>query len=91
MEHVERLPKFECHKVVEAAKISIVMESALSLRHDVAGRGTRGVAVPVTAEWMQRHKPEVGGYFVQYPDGYQSYSPAKSFEDGYTLLDEERL
>lgn len=28
-----------------------------------------------------------GGYFVRYEDGYQSWSPAEAFENGYTPLD----
>jgi hypothetical protein len=38
----------------------------------------------VSAEYLAKHKPEVGGYFVVYTDGYESYSPAKAFEEGYT-------
>jgi hypothetical protein len=30
--------------------------------------------------------PEVGWYYVQYPDGYESFSPAAAFEEGYTLI-----
>ena len=41
---------------------------------------------PVSREFMFKHKPEVGGYFVQYADGYKSFSPAKAFEEGYTRL-----
>ena len=48
--------------------------------------------VHVNAEWIHRHKADdrgaaslIGGYFVQYADGYQSWSPAKAFEDGYVL------
>lgn len=40
----------------------------------------------VDAAYMQKHKPQAGGYFVQYEGGYQSFSPAKEFEDGYTLI-----
>lgn len=40
----------------------------------------------VDAEFLAKHKPEVGGYFVQYDDGYKSFSPAKAFEEGYTLI-----
>ena len=40
----------------------------------------------VDAEFMRRNKPEVGGYYVVYEDGYRSYSPAKAFEDGYSLI-----
>lgn len=37
----------------------------------------------VSDAWFLRHKPEVGGYFVEYDDGYKSYSPAQPFEKGY--------
>lgn len=40
----------------------------------------------VPPAFVAKHKPEVGGYFVQYADGYQSYSPAKAFEEGYTRI-----
>ncbi len=42
--------------------------------------------IPLTAEFLSKHKPEAGGYFVLYADGYTSFSPAKAFEEGYTLL-----
>lgn len=40
----------------------------------------------VSHEWYAKHKPEAGGYFVVYDDGYKSYSPAPAFEAGYSLL-----
>ena len=40
----------------------------------------------VTAAFLAKHKPEVGGYWVQYADGYESFSPAAAFEEGYTLI-----
>lgn len=40
----------------------------------------------VDAKFLYKHKPEVGGYFVQYDDGYKSFSPAKAFEEGYTRI-----
>jgi len=40
----------------------------------------------VSAEFLAKHKPEVGGYWVQYADGYQSFSPAAAFEEGYTRI-----
>ena len=36
--------------------------------------------------YYEKHRPEPGGYYVVYDDGYKSYSPAKAFEDGYTLI-----
>jgi len=40
----------------------------------------------IDADFILKHRPEAGGYFVVYDDGYQSFSPAKAFEEGYTLL-----
>lgn len=40
----------------------------------------------VSAEFVSKHKPEAGGYWVLYEDGYQSFSPTAAFEDGYTLI-----
>jgi hypothetical protein len=40
----------------------------------------------VTVGYVEKHKPQVGGYFVQYADGYKSFSPAQVFEEGYTLI-----
>jgi hypothetical protein len=37
--------------------------------------------------WHSKHSPVVGGYFVLYPDGYTSFSPAKPFEAGNVLLE----
>ncbi len=40
----------------------------------------------VAADYLAKHKPEAGGYYVQYNDGYKSFSPATAFEEGYTKL-----
>jgi hypothetical protein len=40
--------------------------------------------------FMAKHNPSSGGYYVIYDDGYTSWSPAKSFEEGYTLIMEEQ-
>ena len=34
-------------------------------------------------EYMTKHAPQVGGYYVLYEDGYASFSPAQPFEAGY--------
>lgn len=41
--------------------------------------------VKIDFTWHDKHQPEVGGYFVLYPDGYTSYSPATPFESGNVL------
>jgi len=41
--------------------------------------------IVVDDEYMTRYRPGIGGYFVMYSDGSQSYSSAKRFEAGYVL------
>lgn len=41
---------------------------------------------PIEPEFIAKHNPQPGGYFVIYKDGYKSFSPAKAFEEGYTLI-----
>ena len=40
----------------------------------------------VDRTYVEKHKPEAGGYYVVYADGYKSFSPAAAFEEGYTRL-----
>ncbi len=44
--------------------------------------------LPFTVDgvFLAKHNPEPGGYFVQYADGYKSFSPAQAFEEGYTRI-----
>lgn len=86
------LPKYKCHKEVRAAKITHITKPQPGLTvwlvfGDLsAAVGGSWVGELVSAEWMAKHKPEVGGYFVRYADEYASYSPAKAFEEGYSLI-----
>jgi hypothetical protein len=73
-----QLPRYRCHKEVHAAKIV----EASGLRLGFEGGGYKHT----TPEWNLKHMPAVGGYFVVYDDGYESYSPASAFEGGYTRL-----
>jgi hypothetical protein len=40
----------------------------------------------VNAEYVNKHKPQAGGYYVLYEGGYKSWSPADVFEAGNTLI-----
>ncbi len=95
------MPKYRSHKTVHALKIesvekimptiaqleAILNESALT--EEPGGRLTVEapfVPIEVSPEYMQKHNPQAGGYYVVYEDGYASWSPAKAFEEGYTRL-----
>lgn len=42
--------------------------------------------IQMNGEWFAKHRPQAGGYFVIYADGYKSYSPAQAFEEGYAKI-----
>lgn len=75
-------PEYRSHKVVRAARIlgitSHAGQHALVLELDPCDEWF------TPNGWVERHKPEVGGYLVLYADGYASYSPAAPFEEGYS-------
>ena len=77
-----QLPKYKCHKIVEAFKIESI-ETDDSGLHLVSGQG---YSRHVNQSFIDRGA-KVGGYLVRYRDGYYSYSPAEAFESGYTLTD----
>lgn len=86
------LPRWQCHKVVRAAKIVVVREmnrdgAKLYLDVGVGMMGAEGTDVSVTSDWVTKHRPCPSGYFVVYDDGYQSFSPAEAFEEGYTRIE----
>lgn len=35
---------------------------------------------PVSPEYLQKHNPHVGGYYVRYADGHESFFTAEAFE-----------
>ena len=90
------MPQYQSHKKVWALKIASVAYDKDAAIAD-GNRETDGSAVitpaespyapfVVTADYVRRHNPQAGGYFVQYEDGYTSFSPADAFEGGYTRI-----
>ena len=84
------MPRYKSHKEVWALKIKDI---SLGHTHD---DGTEyGMITPeeegyapfeVSKEYFDKHKPNIGGYYVVYKDGYKSFSPAGAFEEGYTSV-----
>lgn len=79
------MTEYKCHKVVQAAKITVVGDASADGSVSLGLEG--GDTIVVDAAWMTRN-PEVaeGGYYVIYPDSdnYSAYSPAGPFESGYS-------
>lgn len=79
------MPLYKCHKVVGALKIDKIVPKTDGgvMLHFVA---TTYAPIRMDRDWVEKHDPQAGGYFVVYKDGYKSFSPAKAFESGYTLI-----
>lgn len=90
------MPRYQSHKKVWALKIAKIEPAADG---KVCGPtdesdGTAFITPEeegygrflVDREYMNKHRPQVGGYFVQYEGGYKSWSPADAFESGYTRI-----
>jgi len=80
-----QLARYQCFKIVEAAKIVEVRDLHLATAWLVLESGGE---IRVDAAYLGKHHPEAGGYFVRYGDGYESFSPAAAFEAGYTRIDD---
>ena len=50
--------------------------------------GDQRFEVHIGKAYLEKHDPAAGGYFVEYDDGYESFSPAKAFNEGYTLVED---
>ena len=74
---------YKSHKTVEAFKIEGI-SGTYGREHGAMLRDDAGGEVHVSREYLDKHTPKTGGYYVRYPDGYESWSPADAFEGGYT-------
>jgi hypothetical protein len=91
-----QMPQYQCHKKVWALKINGIEHNPNpDITGQSAGISYGAVIIPadygyapfdVPAEYVTKHNPQPGGYYVVYEDGYKSYSPAAVFESGYTRI-----
>ena len=86
------MPKYQSYKRVWALKIKSIKGDGEGENRDSDGSAMitpveEGYApFRVEFDYMHKHKPEAGGYYVQYEDGYKSFSPAQAFEEGYKKI-----
>jgi hypothetical protein len=77
------MPRYKSHKTVWALEIDEVQK----IDHDMTSRLTfrdEGYAsIVVPGEMFSRYRPVPGDFYVQYEDGYKSFSPRKAFLGGY--------
>jgi len=75
--------RYRSHKEVDAYKIATVQEATSG---GIALTFEDAEPKEVDAKLGVRYMPVPGDYLVVYNDGYESFSPGKAFEEGYTLL-----
>lgn len=87
-----QLPKYKCYKEVWALKIKEIKRDGEGENRETDGSATiipeesQYAPFKVDHDYMFKHKPQVGGYYVLYKDGYKSFSPAEAFESGYEKI-----
>lgn len=82
------MPRYKCHKEVRALKILSVTTEPQDGSCLLTFEDTRFSPLRLRGDYVDKHQPRAGGYFVVYEDGYLSWSPALAFEEGYTLIPE---
>lgn len=77
--------KYRSTQLREGFKIKEIHPDKTSLSDAMAAmlRGVDGEQVWVSKVYLAKHNPQVGGYYLRYPDGYESFCPAESFEAGH--------
>lgn len=85
------MPRYKSHKTVWALKIAAI-EILQDGRAKIAPKDQGYAAFETTLPYKPVFKGDENdlGYYVQYADGYVSWSPSKAFEDGYKPSDQEK-
>lgn len=83
------LPLYQCHKQVRALEIMYVDVDQKQNKFHVKFVDKSYKEKTFCYETHKRNIPQDGDYYVVYDDSYESFSPRKAFEDGYTLIEGE--
>ena len=78
------IPKYICHKTVKGFKIKKIVLSTDNSAALLVPEKASVQRVEVSLEYIKQHAPYAGGYYVLYENNYESFSPPKPFEKGYT-------
>lgn len=82
MQGMIEMPRYVSHKQVWALKVAEFNIDTLTITPAEEGYPP----FVVDREYVEKHRPQAGGYYVVYADGYRSFSPAKAFVEGYKRL-----
>jgi len=76
------MPRYQCYKQVWALKIAKIVHTADG-GADITPEESEYAPFHVDLNYLRKHMPREGGYYVVYDDGYKSFSPAEAFQSGY--------
>ena len=84
------LPLYRCHKLIRGFKIVGIdpLSDDGARLFGPNDKNNMPFVRDVDPQYVEKHQPFVGGYYVLYADGYESFSLAEAFEAGYTSVDE---
>lgn len=92
------MQRYQSHKIVEAGRIisvtvNIVIAGGATLELEgdemieISGAVLNRISLAAVESGVRSRvgvsHGVIDGYFVRYPDGYESWSPAEAFEEGY--------
>ena len=81
------MPRYQSHKKVWALKIAAIEfqeDGRAKIAFSDPGYAPSDTLLPYRT--LFKGDETDLGYYVQYADGYVSWSPSKAFEEGYTRL-----
>lgn len=86
------MPRYQSHKTVWALKIAAIEVHADKSASIACADKNYGpfTTKPGWAERFTGGETDDPGYYVQYADGFASWSPTKAFEEGYTRQDKPK-
>jgi len=84
-----QLPRYQCHKVVQAVKIGSLEVNPYAGSVMIVPADPKLLPFHTRADFDERYfgTAEDRGYFVLYEDGYESWSPSEVFENGYARIE----
>jgi hypothetical protein len=88
---LSQLPEYQSHKVVKGGVVTAIHSDTNPLKVNLSvrpGSGINLITIQTDKTLIDKHKPEIGWYYVLYQDGYQSFSPPDAFVGGYQPIRE---
>ncbi|EPK0456637.1 DUF2829 domain-containing protein [Escherichia coli] len=82
-------PKYKCHSIIRASKIKdivIVGKAYAPIFGSIEVVEPKGMTLRVDGVFLEKFRPQIGGYLVTAENGYLVYVPEKAFEKCYSRV-----